>query len=93
MCCIQFSCVFFLIINNIKYFIFKVVAPVVAAKLVILGILFLTSFILKLSAVVVVAGKLVRIGIYFLTSFVLALKVVLVSTLVMSGILSSIFLF
>ena len=92
MCCIQFSCVFFLIITNIKYFIFKVVAPVVAAKLVILGILFLTSFILKLSAVVVV-GKLVRIGIYFLTSFVLALKVVLVSTLVMSGILSSIFLF
>ena len=60
------------------------------AKLVILGILFLISFILALRAVVVVA-KLVRLGISFLTSFILALRVVLVAKLVISGILSSIF--
>ena len=63
---------------------------VVVAKLVILGILFLTSFILALRAVVV-AAKLVIFGISFLTSFILAYRVVLVAKLVILGILSSIF--
>ena len=62
---------------------------VVVAKLVILGILFLTSFILTLRAAVV--AQLVLSGIFFLASFVLALQVVL-AVLVISGILSSIFL-
>ena len=43
------------------------VRAVVAAKLVILGIFFLTSFILALRAVVVT--KLMILGILFLTSF------------------------
>ena len=47
------------------------VRTVVVAKLVILGILFLTSFILALIAVV--AAKLVVVGFSFLTSFILAL--------------------
>ena len=63
------------------------VRAVVVAKLVILVILFLNSFILALRAVVV--AKLVILGISFLTSFILALKVVLVAKL--SGILSLIF--
>ena len=65
------------------------VRAVVVAKLVILGILFLTSFILALKAVVIVA-KLVILGISFLASFILAVRVVLVASLV-SGISSSIF--
>ena len=44
-----------------------VVRAVVVAKLVIFGILFLTSFILTLRAAVV--AKLVILGISFLTSF------------------------
>ena len=63
---------------------------VVVANLVILGILFLTSFILPLRAVV--AAKLVILGISFLTSFILPLRLVLVAKLVVSGILSSMFL-
>ena len=63
---------------------------VVVAKLVILGILFLTSFILTLRAAVV--AQLVLSGIFFLASFVLALQVVLTAKVVISGILSSIFL-
>ena len=47
----------------------------VVAKLVILGILFLTSFILALRAAIVV--HLVILDISFLTSFILALRVVL----------------
>ena len=66
------------------------VRVVVVAKLVILGILFLTSCILALRAVVVATS--VVLGISFLTSFVLALIFVLVAKLVISGILSSIFL-
>ena len=50
------------------------VRAVVVAKLVILGILLLTSFILALKTVVV--AKLARLGISFLTSFILALRVV-----------------
>ena len=65
------------------------VRAVVVAKLVILGILLLTSFILALKTVVV--AKLARLGISFLTSFILALRVVWVAKLVTSGILSSIF--
>ena len=63
---------------------------VVVAKIVILGILFLTSFILTLRAAVV--AQLVLSGIFFLASFVLALQVVLTAKVVISGILSSIFL-
>ena len=63
---------------------------VVVAKLLILSILFLTSFILTLRAVVAVA-KLVTLGISPLTSFILALTEVLVTKLVTSGVLSSIF--
>ena len=46
------------------------------AKLLILGILFLTSFVLALRAAVV--AKLVILGISFLTPFILTLRVVLV---------------
>ena len=66
-----------------------VVRAVVVAKLVVLGILFLTSFILALRAVVV--AKLVILVISPLTSFMLSLRVVLVRTFVISGILFSIF--
>ena len=66
------------------------VRVVVVAKLLILSILFLTSFILTLRAVVAVA-KLVTLGISPLTSFILALTEVLVTKLVTSGVLSSIF--
>ena len=48
------------------------VRAAVAAKLVILGILFLASFILALRAVVV--AKSVILGISFLTSIILALR-------------------
>ena len=65
-------------------------AVVVVAKLVILAILFLTSFILALRAAVV--AKLVILGFSLLTSFILPLRVVLIAKLVISGILSSIFL-
>ena len=66
------------------------VRTVVVAKLIILCILFLASFILALRAEVV--AKLVILGISFLTSFILASRVVLVAKLVISGILSSLFL-
>ena len=65
------------------------VRRVVVAKLVILGILFLTSVILALKEVVV--AKLVKLDI-FLTSFILALRVVLVAQLVISGVLYSMLL-
>ena len=65
-----------------------VTAVVVVAKLVILCISFLISFILTLTVEVVI--KLVIPGISFLTSFILALRVVLVDKLVKSGMLSSI---
>ena len=66
-------------------------AAVVVAMLVILGILFLTSFILALRAVVV--AKLEILGMSFLTLFILALRIVLVAKLVISAILHSISLF
>ena len=66
------------------------VRTVVLAKLVILGILSFTSFILALRVPVV--AKLVILGISPLTSFLLALRLVLVAKLVISDILSSIFL-
>ena len=47
---------------------------VVVAKLVILGALFLTSFVLTLKAAAI--AKLVIQRILFLTSFILALRVV-----------------
>ena len=58
------------------------------AKLVILGISHLTSFILALREALV--PKLVILGIPPLTSFILVLGVVFVAKLVISGILSSI---
>ena len=66
------------------------VRVVVVAKLLILSILFLSSFILTLRAVVA-AAKLVTLGTSHLTSFILALTEVLVTKLVTSGVLSSIF--
>ena len=60
------------------------------AKLVILGILPLTSFILVLIAELVV--KLAILGISPLASFILASRVALVAKLVILRILSSIFL-
>ena len=64
------------------------IRAVVVAELVVLGILFLTSFILALRAAVV--AKLVILGISFLTSFILPLRLALVHKLVTSGILFSI---
>ena len=55
------------------------------AKLLTLGILFSTT------VKPVEVAKLVILGISFLTSFILAFRVVLVANLVISGILSSIF--
>ena len=66
------------------------VGAVVVAKLVMLGILSLTSFILATRAAVV--AKLVILGITPLSSFTLALRVVLVTKLVISSVLLSIFL-
>ena len=64
------------------------VIAVIVPTLVILGILFLISFILALRTVVVTS----KLGIPFWTAFMLALRVVLVVNLVKSGILFSIFL-
>ena len=64
------------------------VRAIVVVNLLILDILFLTSFILALRSAAV--AKLVIVGILFLVSFILALKLVLVAKLVISGILSSI---
>ena len=50
----------------------KAVRAAVEAKLVILGILFLTSFVLALKAVVL--AKSVILGISLLTSFILFIK-------------------
>ena len=65
-----------------------IVRAVVVAKLVILGISFLVSFIWALRTAV--AARLVILDISFLTSFILALRVILVDNLVISGIISSI---
>ena len=74
-----------------KGILFSTAVSVVGiVKLVILGILFLTLFIIALRAVVV--ANLVMLGISFLTSFISALGVALVAKLVISGILFSIFL-
>ena len=54
-----------------------VVRSAVVAKLVILGILFFTSFILAFR--VLILAKSVIFGILFLTSFILALRAVLVA--------------
>ena len=66
----------------------KTVNTILVAKLIILDVFFLTSFILALRATV--AAKLVILGISFLISFILGVKVVLVASLVTSGILSSV---
>ena len=65
-----------------------VVRAVLAAKLVMLGSLPLTSFILALREAFL--ANLVMLGISPLTSFVLVLTVVLTAKFVISGILSSI---
>ena len=62
-------------------------SAVTVAKLVILGIPYLTFFILALRAVVVVVAKLVTLSVSLLTSTVLELRVVLLAKLVISGIL------
>ena len=66
------------------------VRGVIVAKLVILSISHLTSFILALREALV--AKVVVLAISPLTSFILALRVVFVANLVISGILFSIFL-
>ena len=58
------------------------VRALIAAKLLILGILLLTSFISALITVAV--AKLVILGISFLTSFILASRVVLKTKLLES---------
>ena len=63
----------------------RTLGTLVVPKLVILSNLFLTSFILAWSAEV-------SDTISFSTSFILVLRVILVAKLVISGILSSIFL-
>ena len=55
----------------------RAVRLVLVAKLVILGILFLTSFLLALREALVT--KLVILGIFFLVSFTLELRVVLIT--------------
>ena len=67
-----------------------VVKAEVVAKLVMVGILPLTSFILAFRAELVV--KLVLLGISPLTSFILASRTALVTKLGILGILCSIFL-
>ena len=64
------------------------VGAVLVAKLVILGILILTPFILAIIEALVT--KSVILGTSFLTSVILGLRVVLVAKLVISGIFSSI---
>ena len=66
------------------------VKTVVVAKLIILGILFLTSFILVLRKALV--AELVLQGILLLALFVLSIRVVWVADLVVTGILYSIIL-
>ena len=68
-----------------------VLRPIVAAKLEILGILSLTSFIVVSRAAVVV--KLVILCISLLSLFIFELRIVLVAKIVISGISSSIFYF
>ena len=63
------------------------VRAALVAKLVILEVLFSTSFILPLKAAVVT--KSVIVGISILPLFISSLRVVLVSKLMMSDILSS----
>ena len=60
----------------------KAVRAVVVAKIVILGISPLTSFILALREALV--ARLIMLGISPLTSFILALRVVLVAMLVVT---------
>ena len=68
-----------------------VLRAIVAAKLEILGILSLTSFIVVSRAAVVV--KLVILCISLLSLFIFELRIVLVAKIVISGISSSIFYF
>ena len=63
-----------------------VLSSAFSAKLLTLGILFLTA------VWALVVAKLVMLGISPLTLFILALTVVLVAKLIISGILSSIYL-
>ena len=66
------------------YFIFNSSRELVVTKLVILGILPLTSVILILWEAKV--AQLIILGISPLTSFIVALRLVLVAKLVISGI-------
>ena len=68
-----------------------VLRAIVAAKLEILGILSLTSFIVVSRAAIVV--KLVILCISLLSLFIFELRIVLVAKIVISGISSSIFYF
>ena len=72
------------------YFMFNSSNSIVAAMLVILCILFLTTFVLALIAAVV--AKSVILGILLLALFISELWVVLVTKLLISSILFSIYL-
>ena len=65
------------------------VRAVVVANLVMLGVFFLTSFVLALRAEV--AAKVVILSISPLMSFILALKIVLVAKLVISVVADTVF--
>ena len=80
---------FFTKLHTLGILFSTAVRELVAAKLVTLAILPLTSFILALREALV--ATLVIFGISLLNSFILASKVVLVAKLVIPGILSSIF--
>ena len=81
---------FFIKLQTLSILCSMAIKAALVAKLVVLGTLFLTSFILALRAVAV--PKLVILGILFFASFIVALRVVLVGKVVISSILSSIYL-
>ena len=81
--------VFFTKLLTLAILFLTAVRVVAVAKSVILSILLLTSFIL---ALIVVVATLVILVISCLTSFILVFRVVLLAKLVISGILSLIFM-
>ena len=82
---------FFIQLITLGFLFSAVLRAIVAAKLEILGILSLTSFIVVSRAAVVV--KLVILCISLLSLFIFELRIVLVAKIVISGISSSIFYF
>ena len=85
-----YSQFFFIKLQTLSIICSVEIKAALVVKLVVLGTLFLTSFIFALRAVAV--PKLVILGILFFTSFIVALRVVLVGKVVISSILSSTYL-